>query len=182
VTPRALARRYAQAMFDVAKKRGASEQAAGEIAPLAEAIREHGELRGVLENPAIPIEKKVAIADALLAAAGGGRAEVQRLVRMLAERGRLTLLPDIAEAYAELVLEANRVMPAEVVTAAPLSDETRAALVDALGKATGAEIRITERVDPAIIGGLVARVGSLVFDSSVTHQLEQLRQRLRAQM
>lgn len=169
-------------MFDVARKRGAAEQAAREIAPLAEAIREHEELRGVLENPAIPIEKKGAIAAALLAAAGGGSAEVQRLVRMLAERGRLTLLPAIAEVYVELALEANRVMPAEVVTAAPLSDETRAALVDALGRATGAEIRITERVDPAIIGGLVARVGSLVFDSSVTHQLEQLRQKLRAQM
>jgi F-type H+-transporting ATPase subunit delta len=67
------------------------------------------------------------------------------------------------------------------VTAHPLTDGPRAAIVAALGRATGAEVTMTERVDPGLVGGLVARVGSLVFDGSVTRQLERMRQTLRGQ-
>jgi F-type H+-transporting ATPase subunit delta len=92
------------------------------------------------------------------------------------------LVPDLAAAYADLALASERIMPADVVTATPLDEVSRTALVEALGRATGAEIRMTERVDPEIIGGMVARVGSVVFDASLTHQLERLRQSLRSQM
>jgi F-type H+-transporting ATPase subunit delta len=167
-------------LFDVLRTSGGAEQAAADLNAIGTAVRDHAELRLVLETPTVPVQKKTAIADALLTAAGGASPEVRRMVLMLAERDRLLLLPGIADAYGELALEASRVMPAEVTTAAPLSDETREALTRALARATGADIRLTERVDPAIIGGVVARVGSLVFDASVANQLERMRQRLRA--
>jgi F-type H+-transporting ATPase subunit delta len=63
----------------------------------------------------------------------------------------------------------------------PLVGGSRAALAAALGRATGSAVTITERVDPGILGGVVARVGSLVFDGSVTHQLEKMRQKLLAE-
>ena len=182
MSARSLARRYAHALFDVLRKSGGAERAAADLGAIGAAVREHTELRSVFETPTVSIQKKSAIAQALLDAAGGTSPEIQRMVAMLAERDRLMLLPDIAEAYAELALEASRIMPAEVTTAAPMSDETRAALTRALARATGAEIRLTERVDPAIIGGVVARVGSLVFDASVANELERMRQRLRAQV
>jgi F-type H+-transporting ATPase subunit delta len=97
---------------------------------------------------------------------------------MLAERDRLGLLSQLQAVYAERLLEDKKIVPAEVVTASPLSAENRAALGKALGSATGSEVRLTERVDPDIVGGVIARVGSLVFDGSVTRQLERLRQKL----
>jgi F-type H+-transporting ATPase subunit delta len=182
VTARALARRYAQALFDVTRRTGAERRAADDLRPLADAIASHAELRQVFETPTVPVQKKTAIVEALLAAAGDVTVEVRRLMLMLAERDRLMLVPDLAAAYAELALASERIMPADVVTAAPLDEASRAALVEALGRATGAEIRMTERVDPEIIGGMVARVGSVVFDASLTHQLERLRQSLRSRM
>jgi F-type H+-transporting ATPase subunit delta len=177
-----LARRYAQALFDVTRRTGAERRAAEDLRSFADAVATHAELKQVFDTPTIPVQKKKALVEALLATAGDVSSEVRRLLLMLAERDRLMLIADLAERYGELANAADRVMPAEVVTAAPLDDASRAALIDALGRATGGQVRMTERVDPAIIGGMVAKVGSVVFDSSVSHQLEQLRQKLRSQM
>lgn len=182
MTSRALARRYAQALFDVTRRNGTERAAAEALRPLGEAVAGHAELRQVFETPAIPVQKKTAVVEALLAAAGQTTPEVRRLMLMLAERDRLMLVPDIATIYADLALASERVLPAEVVTAAPLDEASRTALVAALGQATGAQIRMTERVDPDLIGGMVARVGGVVFDASLTHQLERLRQSLRSRM
>jgi F-type H+-transporting ATPase subunit delta len=181
LSARSLSRRYAQALFDVLRRAGGAEPVAAALTAMGAAVRDHAELRSVFETPTVSTTKKSAIAEALLAATGSGSAELRRMMQMLAERDRLMLLPEIATAFADLALEASRVLPADVTTATPLSPETRAALTQALGKATGADIRLTERVDPEIIGGVVARVGSLVFDASVASQLERLRQKLRAQ-
>lgn len=175
-----LARRYATALFDVATPAGTAQRAGQDLAALAALISEHEELVKVFEAPAIPANVKTAMMAALLDAAGDVAVEVKRLLLLLAERGRLTLLPEVAASYADHLLHARRIMPAEVVSATPLSQESRAALVAALGRATGSEIVMTERVDEAILGGVVARVGSVVFDGSVTRQLERLREKLMA--
>ena len=78
---------------------------------------------------------------------------------MLADRDRLAGLPELAATFAERLLDAQHIVSADVVTAAPLTDASRAALSAALGRATGKSVTITERVDPAIVGGVVARVG-----------------------
>ena len=72
----------------------------------------------------------------------------------------------------------RRVLPADVVTAVPLDDARRAAVAKALTQAAGCAVTLNERVDPAIIGGMIARVGSTVYDASVTRQLEKMRQQL----
>ena len=141
-------------------------------------VEGHDELRRVLETPAIPAHVKKEILTSILKTSGGYSDEVSRLALMLAERDRLGLMGQIQSLYAERLLEDKKIVPAEVVTASPLSDENRAALTKALGAATGSEVRLTERVDPAIVGGVIARVGSLVFDGSVTRQLERLKQKL----
>jgi F-type H+-transporting ATPase subunit delta len=78
-------------------------------------------------------------------------------------------------------MEAAGVVMAELVTAAPLGDDREAALAHALGQATGHRVDVTGRVDESIIGGVVAKVGSVVYDGSVSRQLERMRQRLSAE-
>jgi F-type H+-transporting ATPase subunit delta len=181
MTSRLLARRYAGALFDVVHKANTAGLAGEELAAVSALVASHEPLRQAFESPALPIERKRAIIEGMLAASGAASAEVKRLLLLLADRDRLLLLPQIAEAFAERALAARRIVPAEVVTAVPLGEPQRAALVRALGRAAGGEVIVTERVDPAIIGGVVARVGSVVFDGSVTSQLERMKQRLLAE-
>jgi F-type H+-transporting ATPase subunit delta len=175
---RTVARRYAGALFDVAHKAGTIDRAERQLAAFGEMLGGHSELRRVLETPAIAPQKKRAIVEALLAKTGERDGEVQRLLSMLADRDRLALLPEIAVAFADRLRQSRRVLQAEITTAVPLPEAQRASLAAALKRAAGSDLTITEKVDPAIIGGVVARVGSQVFDGSVTGQLERMRQKL----
>ena len=81
-------------------------------------------------------------------------------------------------AYDARLMAHRKIVDAEIVTATPLADDRRDSLAKALSDASGAEVRVKESVDPEIMGGLVARVGSVIFDASLTHQLEKMRQQL----
>ena len=178
MTPRTVARRYAAALFDVVHTSGDIDRAERDLRGFADAVAGHPELQHVFESPAIPAEKKRAVAEALFAASGDVSAEVRRLVLLLADRERLAIVGDIASAFAARVMQAKKIVPAEVVTAVALPDGPRHALAQALGKAAGGEVRMTARVDPGILGGVIAKVGTVVYDGSVTHQVERMRQRL----
>lgn len=178
MTAQSVARRYAAALFDVARKDGSLDRVGRDLADFRDLVQQHEALRRVFETPAIPASRKRGVVDALLAAAGGVHDDLRRLLLMLAERDRLALLAPIAAAFADRVLQARKVVSAEIVTAVPLGDERRAVLVTALAAATGCDVTVTETVDPAIVGGVVARVGSLVFDGSVTRQIERMKARL----
>jgi F-type H+-transporting ATPase subunit delta len=101
---------------------------------------------------------------------------------MMAERDRLGSVPDVAAAFTERLMAHRKVMDAQIVTASALPENQRAALAQALSSAVGAEVRLKESVDPSIVGGLVARVGSVVYDASLTRQLEKMRQQLLARV
>jgi F-type H+-transporting ATPase subunit delta len=178
MTSRSLARRYAGALFDVVQKQGNLEAAERDLTAMRNLVAGHDQLRKVLETPAVPMQKKRDVLEAILAAAGPIADPVRRLLLMLAERDRLALLPDLTDAFSERTMSARRVQPADVVTAVPLDDARRAAVTRALARAAGCDITLNERVDPAIIGGMIARVGSTVYDASVTRQLEKMRQQL----
>jgi F-type H+-transporting ATPase subunit delta len=143
-------------------------------------IAGHPELTRVLSSPTVPVAVKRDIVNAVITAAGGTPIEVTRMIGMLAERDRLGELAGLAAAFSERLMDAQKVLRADVTTAVPLSDATRQALAAALGRATGKSITMTERVDPSIVGGVVARVGSFVYDASITRQIERLRDRLTA--
>jgi len=180
MTIKSMAKRYALALFDVTHKLGKEDQAGQDLSAVASAINGHAGLKKVIESPAVPPQKKKEVLDAIVAESGVS-AEVSRMLDLLADRDRLMYVPIVAEAYAERLLQAKKIVPAEVITAVPLEDRARAALSQALGRAAGGQVTLTERVDPSIIGGVVAKVGSLVFDGSVTRQLEKLGEKLRAE-
>jgi len=105
---------------------------------------------------------------------------VGRTLVLLAERDRLVLVPDVAEAFRQRLLDLRNIVRAEVTTADPLPAERVKAIQDSLAAATGRTVDITTKIDASIIGGMIARVGSTVFDASVTSHLQRIRQRLDA--
>jgi F-type H+-transporting ATPase subunit delta len=170
MTSRAAGTRYARALFDVARKEGNIEQAGRDLAAFAQ----------LLSNPAIPASRKRAVIEQLIARAGLLAPMVGKLLMLLAERDRLVLLPDIAAAYQDRLMEHANVVRAEVVTAIGLPGDRMAALRQGLAQATGRQVQLESRVDPSIIGGAITRIGSTVYDGSVTRQLEKMKEALTA--
>ena len=175
-----VARQYARALFDVAVREHQVDAVGRDLASVAALVAGHPDLKAIFDTPLVTPRKKHALVEALVAAGGPIRPEVSRLLVMLADRDRLRIVAGLAAAYAARVMEAGQAVAADVVTAVPLSTEGQARLADALGKVTGRTVTVNARVDPAIVGGVVARVGSLVFDGSVVRQIERLRERLLA--
>jgi F-type H+-transporting ATPase subunit delta len=173
------ARRYANALYDVARAHDRLEPVRRDLAAVAALVRGHADLAAAFDAPLVPVARKRALVDALLQAGGGVAVEVHRLLAMLADRDRLVLIDDIATDFEARAMESSRQAAATVVTAEPLPADREAALARALGEATGRQVTIHTEVDPGIVGGMVARVGGVVFDASVTGQLERLRHRLR---
>jgi F-type H+-transporting ATPase subunit delta len=131
-------------------------------------------------NPAIPAQRKRAVVEQLIARAGAQTPVVSKLLLMLAERDRLGLLPEIASAYESRLMEHAQVVRAKLTTAIELPSERIGALQQGLARATGRQVQLETRVDPSIIGGAVARIGSTVYDGSVTTQLQKVKERLTA--
>jgi F-type H+-transporting ATPase subunit delta len=178
VTPQAAASRYARALFDVARAEGLDVAAlARELSGFAALVASHDALQRALVNPAIPAGRKRAVIQEL-----AGRLPLApvlaRLLLLLAERDRLILLPDLVRAYESRLMDHQQVVRAEVTTAIPLPSDRVAALQQGLAAATGRQVQLDVRVDPEIVGGAVARIGSTVYDGSVVMQLERLKQRL----
>jgi F-type H+-transporting ATPase subunit delta len=175
--PRALARRYARALLDVATRRGADAALAlrDELRAFAPILAGHPELWGALLHPGTPTEQKRRVL-AALADRFGASTLLQRLVDLLAARDRIGLLPDVVEAYGELANTARGVVSAEVVSAVPLPEAQR----QALGAALGGAVELRARVDPDLVGGLLVRTGGRTYDGTVRTRLAVLRRRLAA--
>jgi F-type H+-transporting ATPase subunit delta len=174
---RASAARYARALLDVAIKESDPERAGQELAVFVDLVGRHPDLERVLANPVVSAADKRAVVQQIVE-----RLQLStpaaKLLTLLAARGRLPLLPDLLEIYRERLMEHQRVVRAEVTTSAPLSHEHVAQLQQRLASATGRAVMMTTKVDPAIIGGVITRIGSTVYDGSVAAQLAKVRGRL----
>lgn len=179
MTTRTAATRYARALFDVALKEGADVQQVGrDLSAFATLVGEHEQLSRVFSNPAVPAPKKRGIVEDLLARAGTVPPTLRRLLLLLADRDRLALLPQLASAYRIRLLDHAQVVRAEVTTAMALPADRLAALTAGLARATGRDVQIENRVDPGIIGGAITRIGSTVYDGSLTRQLQKMKESL----
>ena len=177
MSTRASAARYAKALFDVAHTESSPEQAEKELVAFSELVRTHTDLRLALSSPAIPAARKRAVVEQLLERQQPS-GPVRKLLLLLAERDRFELLPDLVSVYRERVMEFQKVVQAEVTTSEPLPAGRVEQLQQRLGAAMGRTVTLTTRVDPALIGGMVTRIGGTVYDGSVATQLAALRQRL----
>ena len=174
---RASAARYARALFDVALKESDPAQMERDLGAFAALLSSNGELHVALTNPGVPVAGKRSLTDAI-AARLDLASPVRKLLGLLAERDRLALVPDLLTVYRERLLEHQRIVRAEVTTATPLSADRAEQIQSRLAQITGQRVDVTTSVDPSIIGGIVARIGSTVYDGSVATQLSKIRQRL----
>lgn len=173
----ALASRYARALFDVAAAEADPRAVEGEIESFAGLLDEHAALRRALWSPVVPVARKLGVVTEITARAGYATPLV-KLLKLLAERDHLALIPRVLDAYRRRLMDHLGIVRAHVTTAAPLPAERLRAVEQALARATGRQVRMTSDVDPAIIGGVVAKVDSTVYDGSVTRQLERIKERL----
>ena len=174
---RKLASRYARALLGAipdAQSREATDQF---LASLAEAIQSSESLRAALFDPAVPRPVRTKALQEVSGSAGVPDL-VAKFLALLVERGRLTALPSIAQVFHELHEAEAGIVPAEVTSATPLTDGLQQRIGAALEKASGARVRLVCRVDPGILGGAVARVGTFVFDGSLRTQLNRLRKHM----
>ena len=178
MTGRAAAMRYARALFDVVLSESDVQVAQDALQAFADLSRNNEALAHVFANPAIPISQKRAVTKALLDRAGSIPAPVAKLILLLADRDRLALLPEVASAFRERVMDHQKIMRGTVTTALPLEPDKVRALEQGLARATGRTVVLDQRVDPSIIGGVVTRLGSTVYDGSVVTQLEKMKQAL----
>lgn len=171
-----LARRYARALFASSSAALTLDGDAAALTALAEGFEAGGELRALLLNPALAGGRDAAVAH--LSAQAGGSPAAAALVGLLVEKRRARLLPAVAEALRELVDAHHGRRRAIVHTAVELNADRRAALVAALAKRVGAAVEAEFHVDPALIGGVVVRIGGELYDDSLARHLSDLRSRL----
>jgi F-type H+-transporting ATPase subunit delta len=176
--PSGSARRYAEALFSIARDRGSIDAWADELAQLRALAMNRGGMR-VLESPELSLAKKEEI---IQAAAGPLSPETTALVKILLQRGRVELIPALADAFNERVRKHRGIELANVTTAVPLEEAERRLVTQWLNARLGQTVEIEEHVDPNIIGGVVARVGDQLIDASVRGRLETLRRRLKGDL
>ena len=178
MTNKTAALRYARALLDVGIKEQADlEGLERDLAAFAGLLSDHPALAKVLLNPAVPVPRKRAAVVELTTRMQPAPI-VGKLLTLLAERDRLVLLPDLLASFRDRLLEHRNVVRAELTTTTPLDSSRAAAIEQQLARVTGRTVTLQTRTDPAIIGGIIARIGSTVYDGSVARQLEKMRARL----
>jgi F-type H+-transporting ATPase subunit delta len=177
MSTRSSAARYARALLDVTVTESDPAAAEKELAAFVRVVDTHPDLQRTLANPVVSLGAKRAIVQQVLDRSQPS-APVRKLLLLLASRGRLELASDVLDIYRQRLMEHHQVIQAEVTTAAPLPPERISDLQQRLARITGRTVTMTTKVDRTIIGGVVTRVGSTVYDGSVATQLARVRDRL----
>jgi F-type H+-transporting ATPase subunit delta len=178
MTSRTAATRYARALLDVATQESADlDTIARELDDFIAFLGQQPTLERLLLNPAVPALRKRAAMEQITQLSTY-TPNVSKLLVLLADRDRLALLKDVATIYHDLLADRQNVVRAEVTSAEPLSAERVGAIEARLAVVTGKRVSMMTKVDSNLIGGVVARVGSTVYDASIATQLKKIRERL----
>jgi F-type H+-transporting ATPase subunit delta len=172
-----VARRYAKAIFAIGVDKGNFELLGRQLNELADLWKDSPDLRQTLENPVFKVAQKRAVLQGLMPRVAPAR-PVQSLALLLLERGRIAMLPALAQAYEEMCDDKLGRVRARVSSATPLDLASETEIRKALERRTGKKVLMTTVVDPALIGGVVAHVAGLVLDGSVAARLSALKNRL----
>lgn len=176
----AIASRYANALADsVLGTKGAipPESVADYLRAIASAIEGSPDFRNVLVSPAVSLTKKQAVMGKLCEKIGMPTL-IRNFVFIVIRNRRGNLFPQILESYEQALDQRTGIVKAEVSSANELSEASRARLEGQLARLTGKKVRCQYSVDPSLVGGAVARIGSRLYDGSVRGQLETLRRKL----
>lgn len=170
------AKRYAQAVMQVAKEQGTLDAWQRDLNVLAEAVQQPG-VHAFLQSPNVETKYKRQLLERALADA---QPEARNLANMLLERNRLDIIPTLLESFTEARMAEQGIVVADVTTAAPLNDVDQQTVRSQLEAMLGKRVELRMHTDPSIIGGIIARIGDKLIDGSVINQLRRLRHRLAA--
>lgn len=173
----AVARRYATALADVVAARGEAREVREELSAWQRMMESNAQLTEVFRNPTIPYEQKQKVLTALIARTRV-RPVTANFLQVLLRNQRLAELGEVNERFAQVLDERAGVVSAEVTTARPVPAATQEALRDRLTKMTGKQVRLSFRTDEELIGGMVTRIGSTIYDGSVRSQLQRVKESL----
>ena len=168
-----VARRYASALADVVIERREEREVQNELKYWASMIDGNPQLKEVFANPTIAYDNKRTVLEELISRTHV-RETTASFLRVLLRNQRLAQLPEIASRFGQVLDDRGGIVAAEITTARPIPEDLKKSLHDTLASATGRTVRLTFATDENIIGGLVARIGSTIFDGSVQNHLERL--------
>jgi F-type H+-transporting ATPase subunit delta len=172
-----VARRYAAALADVVTKTNEIDSVKTELKTWEQIINSNADLQTAFRNPAISHADKEKVLDNLISKTQPTKTTANFL-RVLLRNDRLTEIKEINERFAGVLEERGGVVSAEIISARPLSENEKAEMRTNLEKLTGKRINLNFATDESLIGGVVTRLGSTVYDGSVKTQLEELKQQM----
>ncbi|MCS7206919.1 MAG: F0F1 ATP synthase subunit delta [Dehalococcoidia bacterium] len=167
-------KRYAQAVWDIAREQGTVDTWRRDLQAMAELARRE-EVVAFLDNPSIPVAERVALVRQMLPDLGP---LAYNLGALLAERQGFRTLPLLFQEFQRLADEAEGILRVEVTAGAPLTDSDQQDLAERLGRTLGKRVVLSVRTDPSLLGGVVLRIGDRVLDGSVRGRLQALRKTL----
>lgn len=168
-----VARRYAKALFSVASESGKIDSVNGELAALAQAWNGSSEMRAAFENPSVTPELRHKILDAVGSKLGLSAA-VLAAAKLLATKQRMAALGEVTLQFDAFRQLRTGTVQANVTTAKKLDAKAQSDLVAALEKSTGRKVELTVTEDASILGGIITRVGDVVYDGSLKNRLADL--------
>ena len=172
-----VARRYATALADVVTARGEAQEVRQELDAWANMILSNEQLLEVFRNPTIPYDQKRKVLTTLVARTRV-RPTTANFLQVLLQNQRLADLGEINKRFAHVLDERSGVVSAQVTTARAVPPASQEALRSKLASLTGKSVRLSFTTDETLIGGIVARIGSTIYDGSVRNQLKQVKERL----
>jgi ATP synthase F1 delta subunit len=167
-----IAQVYARALFEVAKEQQKLDEVREQLGQFADALNENADLRVFFFAPYFSTEEKK---DGLHRALEGADPAIVNFLETLLERHRMPVIFRIRDAYERQWDSENKLLPVEVTSAVDLDEATVKSIGERIGEQTGQRVELTSKVDPAILGGIVLRVGNSILDASIKHRLDQLR-------
>jgi F-type H+-transporting ATPase subunit delta len=174
VARRVYARRYAQAVFNIALGTNELDRWQSDLRKIA-GLAEDASLVALLQSPKIHFDVKAKLLSEQL---GEANPLALNLVYLLLTRGRLSILGNIADEYERLLNSHRGIEQAEVTAAVPLDDEERQRLAEQLAAITGKRVVVKAKVDPSVVGGITARIGGKLLDGSTRSKLMALKREL----
>lgn len=171
------AKRAGRALFKATHAHGTSRATLDGLLAFKALLQENTELRNLITSVFVPVPVKTRVIEQVTAALGTPEAAKQTLL-ILVQLHKPAGLAGLTDAFRALVHRQERRVDAEVTTAVPLDDAQLARVRDALSQATGQDVTVTTRVDAAVLGGAVTRLGSVVYDGTLARQLARLKEQL----
>jgi F-type H+-transporting ATPase subunit delta len=169
-----LAARYARALAEVVREKAALESTAEYLDGFSELFHESKVLRDFLLNPAYPLTARKNGLSALVKRLHIP-AQAARLLEILLQKGRMDLLPEVAQEFRKLEETTLGRVAVELTTASRLDPRLEKSVVASLEKFTGKKVRLTQIVDPAVLGGARTRIGSVIYDGTLSTRLQKLK-------